>query len=139
MVPRNLIVIAVAVTVSLATVACGGRRVRADGQQPATPLEISVPHASPASHRFGRVSLIPSNAPNWLVVRAHQMARALHDPRPDRVRIGLGRTYVIEMWGAFVCDLCSRPSGAKVQRGTHAWTRIAPRTHRDIGFWLTHR
>jgi hypothetical protein len=100
---------------------------------------IAVSRTTPTSYRFGRVSQIPRNAPQWLAIQAHLMANALHDPQPERVRIRLGRSYLIEMWGRFVCDQCSRLTGAKAPRGTHAWERIAPRTHRGIGFWLKRR
>ena len=128
--------LAAVVTVSAA--ACGGYDVRV-ASQPTQHVQIAVSRTPPTSYRFGRVSQIPRNAPQWLVIRAHLMAHALHDPQPARVRIRLGHDYVIEMWGRFVCDLCSRPSGAKVQRGTYAWTRIDPRTRRDIVIGLTHR
>jgi hypothetical protein len=120
------------------TAACGGHNARVESQ-PAQHVGIDVSQTPPTSHRFGHVSQIPSSAPQWLVIQAHLMANALHDPQPDRVRIRLGRTYLIEMWGRFRCDQCSRPSGAKAPRGTHAWERIEPRTRRGVRFSLAPR
>jgi hypothetical protein len=135
---NTLSVMGLAALAAFSTTACSGHDVRAAGQ-PTQHVEISVSRTSLTSHRFGRVSQIPRDAPQWLVIRAHLMANALHDPQPTRVRIHLGHDDLIEMWGRFVCTLCSRPSGAKAPRGTHAWTRIEPRTRRDIVFGLRRR
>jgi hypothetical protein len=131
-------VMGLAAVATFSTAACDGHDVRVTSP-PTQHVQVAVSRTPATSHRFGRVSQIPRNAPKWLVIRAHLMANALHDPQPARVRIRLGHNYLIEMWGRFVCDLCSRPSGAKAPRGTHAWTRIAPRTRRDIVFGLTRR
>jgi hypothetical protein len=134
----TLSVVGLAAMATFFTAACGGDDVGV-ASQPTQHVEISVSRTPLTSYRFGRVSQIPRNAPQWLVIRAHLMASALHDPQPARVRIRLRHDYLIEMWGRFVCTLCSRPSGAKAPRGTHAWTRIEPHTRRDIVFRLTRR
>jgi len=106
---------------------CGGRR-----------------HASPSNPSHGDVAFadiaeIPNGTPQWLIDDARRMALGLHDPHPRRVRISLGRVDVVELWGRFLCDKCSRPPGAKAQRGAHAEARFDSRTHRPTEFGLTPR
>jgi hypothetical protein len=101
-------------------------------------------HSSPSgpSHRavtFSDAAEVPNGTPQWLIDDARRMALGLHDPHPRRVRIRLGRVDVIEMWGRFLCDKCSRPPGVRAQRGAHAEARFESRTHRPTEFGLTPR
>jgi hypothetical protein len=87
--------------------------------------------------KFAAVSEIPKSTPNWVVDQAHHMAvSSLKDPHPRRLRIRLGRVYVVELWGRFVCVACSRPLGGSSPRGTHATLKVNPRTRMEISFSL---
>lgn len=69
---------------------------------------------------------IPVKTPAWLIAMAVSQASSLQDARPDRMRIRLGHTGVIELWGHFSCAMCPRPSGAKSPGGTYARITVDP-------------
>jgi len=86
---------------------------------------------------FANRSEIPEGTPAWLIQQARDMGtKGLGDAHPQRVRIRLGRVYVVEEWGDFTCSACSRPSGAPIQEGKHATLRVNPRTRQEISFSL---
>jgi hypothetical protein len=100
---------------------------------------VSVSQPTHSAVAFADVVEIPNGTPPWLINDARRMALGLHDAHPQRVRIRLGRVDVIEMWGRFLCDRCSRPAGAKAPRGAHAEGKFNSRTHRPMEFGLTPR
>jgi len=61
----------------------------------------------------------------------------LGDEKPDLLRITLGATYVVELEGAFVCDICPRPAGEPAPRGSVARVKVDPKTHRVDDFSLS--
>ena len=77
---------------------------------------------------LGRTVDIPERAPGWLVRLARLRARDLGEDRPDLLRITLGRSYVIELRGQFVCNLCRVPPGTAPPRGTVARLTVDPKT-----------
>jgi hypothetical protein len=126
------------VLVGVSLVGCGGQSVRADQQK--EQVDISVSRSAASTQALAAASEIPKRTPRWLIRQAHVMAKALHDPHPRKLRISLGRRVdFIDMWGHFVCDLCSYPNGASPPRGTHARSRVIVETHRSTDFWLTRR
>jgi hypothetical protein len=102
---------------------------------------LAVVTATGCSHdsagAFADRSEIPKHTPRWLVKQARVMAtKSLGDAHPGRVRIRLGRVYVVEEWGDFTCLACSHPQGGSAPQGTHATLRVNPRTHQEISFSL---
>lgn len=80
---------------------------------------------------------IPEGTPGWLVRIGRLQARWLLDPRPDRLRIALGRQHRITLWGDFVCINCRRPGGARPPRGRVAQIVVDPATRIVDSFSLT--
>lgn len=88
---------------------------------------------------FAETVEAPERAPGWIVRLARLQARRLGDEKPDKLRITVGSSYVIELEGDFVCDLCSRPPGAASPRGRVTRTKVDPKTRIVESFTLNQR
>ena len=83
---------------ALAVAGCGARKTAVAPMQ-----SVVVSHGSP---------------PRWLLTRARRAAAGLGDAHPARIELfASGRSYPIQVWGRFRCDLCSRPAGAAAPTG----------------------
>src|ERR1041384_6459214 len=98
-------------------------------------LALALATAAPSQH--STVLIAPRGTPHWLVRDAFKFSRGLHDPRPRRIRIVLGRFDTVAIRGRFVCTNC-HGIWTTPPRGTLVQYVIDPRTHDVVSFNLLH-
>ena len=89
---------------------------------------------------FAKVAEIRPGTPRWMISVAQAEARSLHDPRPDRMRIGFGSANLVELWGNFHCQnwriVKNRHPRHQIRRGVYARFTMDTKTRRVTSLWI---